>query len=620
MTAADANTAYADLLLRLCTGLAAQAYEVTETETALRCPACGQDHMRSAEAVIAFAMAHRLTGDAAWAGHARRLAAWAINRQQRNGAWVESEHDPWAGIGIFILLALAAAHELLVDELPPEENRRWLAAIERGAAWTQSVRTSSHIGQASRAIGRRLRIPGCRRQAQFWNSNYLASLPLALNLCGHALGRDFHALEETFLAQVLKRFNTEGLLTGEVNEPAPRWAKLFRRNDTIDPGYNLDMSLGVLGLYARRVADHSLLERVARSATTHLCLLYPDGSIDNGMGARGYKAAYYGSQTAHGLQMMTAALASVDACFNRAGMRNAQLLTRSLRGDLLTRGPFEARTEAPCLYPTFARAASLALALMVEPGPHGAADTPLPCETPHGDWTLASLNTQILRRGPLMLGVSGQAGDSSHLPYRFITPATGGTLTRLHHDDFGIVQAAGHVVYQRVEPSHMPARANEVALGAQILSSDRRLSSAHERRVRLTRSREGRIHAAGRLRARQTWRTGARYELEYRLHHEGLDKNIRVHGGRGEQTVLIREPLIITPDTSLSWPDSHTLLLQRQDTTLRIGVRPRAGACSVMLDAPVTHYAPPLTSQALAIELSGRGRLELWLSFSFERT
>lgn len=607
------------LLLRLCAGLAEQTVAHTSDGAAPRCPACDICHTRSAETVVAYAMAWKITGDRRWLDHARRLADWAIARQQADGAWAESEEDPWTGISIFILVALAAALNLLESDLPADEADRWHQALDRGISWARRIRSTSHIGQIVNAFARRVRWPGASPRRQFWNTNYLATLPLFFRLAGSALNRDLANEEQRFLRTVLRRINADDLVTGEINEPAPGWAKLFRRNDTIDPGYNLDMTLGVLALYARRVDDSALLKQVARCADAHLCLLQADGSVDNAMGSRGYKMAWYGSQTAHGMQMLAGALAPLDARYLRAGLLNSHAIHRCMGEDnLLRRGPFEANGTPPCVYPSFARAANLALALMPEPTTTSTTDTPLACEQESGHWLLPSLGAQVLRHRSLTLVLAGPNRDSSWLPYRFITPATGASPSRLHHDQFGPVQAAGHAIYQRVEAAHMPARGHEPALGAHVQTEDGRLSSLHDVRVRLTTRDDRHVSACGRLRGRRTFQTGPRYALDYRLGDNRLDKSVRVSGVAGRAMSIV-EPLIVTPDTTLDWATDHTLRLTRDGQQLTLSIEIDDATGQISLAEPAQHYAPPLTSRALTIRLSGANTFVVRLAFVFSK-
>ncbi|MES1925298.1 hypothetical protein [Salinisphaera sp. T31B1] len=610
---AEAHT----LMLRLCRGMSAHLEPVEDDALALHCPACDVHHIRSIEAVVAFAAAYRATGDRHWANAARGLGRWAIARQNVDGAWIESEANPWRGISIFVLLALATAYRLLQTAEEPilnnDEAPRWRDAIKRGVSWAETIRPTGHIGQAAAALCRRIRWPGAARNGQFWNTNYLATLALMFHECGRALGRDFDDRSRRYLEFTLSRIGVDGLIVGEVNEPAPGWAKPFRRVDAIDPGYNLDMTLGVLALYAHHRGDDGLLERVATSAAAHLPLLYADGSVDNGMGARGYKAACWGSQTAHGLQMLAAGLASVDARFLRAGQRNMTLLQRCLHDDLLQRAPCGGDGPPPCLYASFARAANLALALAVSSPRASAADTPLPCETTAPSrWQLASLDTTVMRGGAWMMTLSGQSRDSSRLPYRFITPATGATLTRLHHDRFGPVQAAGFAVYQRVEAEHMPAQAQASAAGLVNASGD--LRSIHDRRVLIEPLGPSAVHARGRLRTRRIWQRGAAYEMDYAIEHDRVVKRLQLMPNRCDHVLI--EPLVAMPDARFAQPDAHHVIVERAGLRLQITLHIDAGTCRMQLAEPIQPYSPPLPIRPLHLALGAHGRQALTLIFT----
>lgn len=612
------------LLLKLCAGLDANIEGNAATDAVLHCHNCGVDHIRAAESVIAFAMAFRLSGNEKWLERARGVATWAIRHQAPDGSWIEAKDSPWNGITIFILLALAGAFDLISGNLAESEAQDWRKAIARGADWVESIRPVSHIRQFALAVGRKARLPGCGARCattpQFWNTNYIASLPLTLALCGRALGRDYGSKERYFQRYVTHKILDDGLLAGEVNESSPRLAKLFRRTNAIDPGYNLDMSLGVLALYARMKEDKDLLAVVADSATAHLSLLYPDGSVDNSIGARGYKSAYYGSQTAHGVQMLAAGLQGVDAKYGRAGILNARLLTRSLSDNLLRRGPFAAPgASSPCLYPSFARAANLALALMAMPQHESAADTALPCENGQSVWRLPSLNSVVLRCGLMMLTVSGQSRDSSYWPYRFIVPPAGGALTRLYHDEYGMALAAGPLCYQQIEPMHMPGNAQACAAGLQVTRKGRQLSAAHDRYVDLRQQAGGIITARGRVRSRQTWRSGNRYTIEYACTDNCLIKTVTIFDCRADDEIELREPLVVTPGTSITRRAEQAVELQRSGMRLLISVSTDSANSTLVLGEVIDVYAPPIPVRLLRVGLAGIGKLTLRLSFDFSK-
>jgi hypothetical protein len=156
---------------------------------------------------------------------------------------------------------------------------------------------------------------------------------------------------------VLAKMNDDGFIEGEA-------ARVGKVKYGVDPGYELDMTLWGLLLYARLNNDAYVEQAIRKAVDAHLNLVLPNGIIDGSWGTRCYKWTTFGSKTADGSQILFALLAKEDARYRTAAWRNLEYLRTMMKDGFVGSGPhfFDMSKEAPCNYSTFARAKNLAMA------------------------------------------------------------------------------------------------------------------------------------------------------------------------------------------------------------------------------------------------------------------
>ncbi|SDR67806.1 hypothetical protein [Opitutus sp. GAS368] len=421
---------YDRLLLTLCDALVAT--QITDPASAdcgaLVCPSTNPQvhplHSRAAEAVYPFAIAWRRTHDPRYRDAAVKLARWLIGKQQPRGAWGEAwpNFDGWAGTTADQLISLAGAYPFLRNELTPADQTAWEGAIRRAAAY---------IVQAF-PVG---------------NINYHPTGAVALLLAAEAV-RDpvpaWLAKADALVALTFRAVNADGLLTGE--------------GQGVDLGYNLAQSIGFLALYGILKSDESIQERAAALLRTHASFVYPNGAVDNSWGTRSYKWTYEsGTKTAPGVYFTFALLADRDPDFGAAEQSCLDYLTtHALHDGLVTTGPHadqHASLTPPCLYSTFARAQSIAMALTYAPG--RAARGPAVRQK---NWHrfFPSVGVTVLRTDHLMATVSAYGAIDR---YGRGQVSRGGSITNLWLEGFGatgFAQSSSVSVYRREEDIHMP--------------------------------------------------------------------------------------------------------------------------------------------------------------------
>jgi hypothetical protein len=219
-------------------------------------------------------------------------------------------------------------------------------------------------------------------------------------------------------------------------------------------------------------SNKSYVDKATTLLLTHFRFMYPNGAIDNSWGTRSYKwMLESGSKTAPGIPFTFALQADKDPRFNRA----AQLSLSFLGGhsiDANNRIPYgpaaskHAGSNPPCLYSSFARAQSLALA--VEYGPDVTAASPIPAETKNWMTYYSSVKTGLIRTDKIMATVSAY-GEIGQYPRTSVT--RGGSPSNIWFEGYGelgFLQTSSQTLYTREEAMHMPNEGSLLPLTARI--------------------------------------------------------------------------------------------------------------------------------------------------------
>ena len=566
---------YTTTLITLCDALVAtQIIDPAAADFgALVCPSVNPQihplHSRAAEAVYPFAIVYQRTHNPRYRDAAVSLGRWLIGKQQPRGAWGEAwpNYDAWAGTTADQLISLAGAYPILRDELTTADR----------IAWEHSMRQAAAYIVASFPVG---------------NINYHPTGAVALLLAAEALHDPVPAWlvkADALVALTLKAVNTDGLLTGE--------------GAGVDLGYNLAQSIGDLALYGILKSDNTIKNRAAELLHAHAWFVYPNGSVDNSWGTRSYKWTYEsGTKTAPGVYFTFALLADKDPSFGPNGRLCLDyLIGHAMHAGLVTEGPhagLHASLTPPCLYSTFARAQSLALALVYAPEEivSAAASPPAPRE----NWFrfFPTVNVAVVRTERIMATVSAYGAIER---YGRGQVSRGGSLTNLWIEGFGrdgFAQTSSVSVYRREEDIHMP---NESALQPLTPRAECTIDGVYfsnlfetDGKMSVTKNTDSIVvTTTGRLRAVSGATADVEYSLTHRFFGNRLTKEWTFRSPRAH-VVRIVEPFVRDPDLAIEQTTPRQLTLRnsgRESWIFSIGRSP--AACTVSLGENAEQYWSP---------------------------
>lgn len=539
-----------DLLRRLCDGLI--AHQITDLGHAqygaLRCPSLNPQenplHSRAGEAVYPLAVMYGETGEAKYRDAAIALGDWLVRIQQTDtGAWSEAwpREAAWLATTADQLISLAGALPMLATELSPAQQRAWTAAVTHAADW---VTDNFPIG----------------------NINYWSTGAAGLRLAALAVPNPPAAWEDKaaeLVALTLASTTPEGLIWGE--------------NGGVDLGYNLGQTLGFLALNGHLTGDAALLDRTAELLGPHLDFVLPNGAVDNSWGTRSYKWVYEsGSKTAPGVHFTFALLADREPRAITAAGLARDWLDRSLDAEgLLPLGPHDG--APPCLYSSFARAQSLAMAWVYGPVEAWSGQgAPLPAQEPGWFRHYPSVNVVVVRTPTYMATVSANHLGLRTEPPPAAAPALrrgreygrhleprsqrdaflrGGSLSQLWWEGYGphgFLQASSVTRYLRREALHLPIIETRLApLTPQVeaVIDGQLFTNLYDGHVQLSAAQRDdhvEVSARGELRDSEGRSADVRFELTHRFYDDRLIKTYALVAPRGTEIRVI-EPMVHDP-------------------------------------------------------------------------
>jgi len=557
---------YPVTLLELCDALVAtQRIDPASPDCgALVCPSTNPQehplHSRAAEAVYPLAIAYRETGAAKYRDAAIRLADWLITKQQASGAWGEEwpNYDGWNGTTSDQLISLAGAWPILQEHLTAAQRQSWDHAMRFAAA---------HIVRTFPA----------------GNVNYQPTGAVALLLAARAVAdppAEWPAKADALMAIVLNSVNPDGLIVGE--------------GQGVDLGYNLAQSIGYIALYGILKSDAGLRRRAADLLRAHAAFVYPNGSVDNSWGTRSFKWTYEsGTKTAPGVYFTFALLADEDPTFAPAGKLCLDYLTaHTMRDGLVLYGAHASghdSTNPPCLYSTFARAQSLALAIAYAPAECAPAT---PAQTT--DWFryYPSVKVVVVRTEKIMATVSAYGGIAR---YGREAVSRGGSLTNLWMEGYGLdgqAQASSVTTYQREEKAHMPDEGALLPLTPRIECTIEGIyyTNLFEADGEMNVSRQTdhiAVTTTGHMRSATGADSGVTYRITHRFYADHLAKEYSVTSPHA-QAVRIVEPVVNDRGTRIRQVSAERVTIQPPGHAiwaLDLSAGPAGGNLSLGADA-----------------------------------
>lgn len=508
---------------------------------ALYCASCGDYHTRASESVLPFAIAYAQTGDEKFLTAAVSTGDWLIAQQKEDGSWFETPSE-WTGTTTDQLLMLSSAYPVLQDKLSDTQKIKWKNSI--GAAATWLVKNMNHV---------------------FASINYCATTTATLMTSFRVVPDSSFVWKADELAElVTSKFDEDYFLTGEGN-------RIGNTKYGIDLGYNMDMSVWGLGLYAKLRGNQKVWKYASESLKRMLYFIYPDGSTDNSWGVRSSKWTTFGSFTADGSQILFSLFAADNPAYRTAAVANMNYFMSLKKDGLITYGPgyYEIFKSRPCIYPTFCRAKNLSMAILYgeqNPGP----GTELPTQKISWGKYFKTLDVALVRTENFMTTVTAYRYKDIRrgADFKYMHRPSGGTITNLWVKDYGYLQASGQTEYHRWEMNY-PDLKDSLSIAPRIEFTDTAAkgpgnyyTSLFEFDAHLELSESNGVfktEAIGELKNRDRWEAGVAYTLTHEIYDDHIDKTVklRFHGRRSEVNII--EPFVRNADTEFKIIDDQTI-------------------------------------------------------------
>ena len=284
-----------------------------------------------------------------------------------------------------------------------------------------------------------------------------------------------------------------------------------------------------------------MLDAAAALLRTHLAFVLPNGAVDNSWGTRSYKWTYEsGTKTAPGIHFTLALLEDRDPEFGRVADRALEFLVEhALVDGWVTQGPHAPRRASafpPCLYGTFARAQSLAMALRHAPerGREVGEESAVTIAASGLEWRhFPTVNVVVVRTAEFAATVAAY-GEISVVKRDFVP--RGGSLTTLWWEGYGptgFLQTSSVTDYRRQELIHMPFEEASESLTPRVewLDEDgRRWSNLYEAEATMeVRGENGAVEVIVRGKLRDAeGAAGPGYRLGHRFTVVGVEKTVEL--------------------------------------------------------------------------------------------
>ncbi len=528
---------------------------VNETDPdygALQCPSCKVLHTRAAEAVYPFSVAYKYTGDKKYLKAAIDLGNWLIRQQLSEGEWKETPEE-WTGTTTDQLLMMVLAFDVLKNELTDVEREAWITSMYKAADYLTKV-----------------------MDANFASINYCSTTMATLAMMNHYFPNKKWAQKAKALArEVASKMDDDGFICAEGD-------RAYGVKYGTDVGYEIDMSLWGMGLYAKLMNDTFINELVKHSLKNHLYFVYPNGSIDGSWGIRSNKWTTYGSKTADGCQILFSMFAHEDARYRTAAIRNLEYLRTMINDGIIGYGPhyLDIFEESPCIYPTFVRSKNLAMTAELgeqEPG----VTPPLPTEEIGWVRYFPTVDITLVRTKNFMTTISAYRYKElkKRNKSKYMHRPTGGSICNLWVEDHGFLQISSQTEYHRWEPMHFPdvegifcltpriEFENENGYFTNLYEFDSRLSV--EQMKTLSRVI---VSASGELSDHKLYPGGVAYTLQHTISDDAIEKMLTLRYHDGNRDVKIVEPIVQQPGMKYELIDNRNVRILGEKREFRFEV------------------------------------------------
>lgn len=556
---------------------------------ALTCPSCNVYHSRAAEAIYPFAVIYRQTGDPAYLQAAIHLGNWLIRQQQPGGEWKETPEE-WTGTTTDQLLMMALTFPIIRDSLSAVGRQAWEKSIRGAADYLTEVMS-----------------PG------FASINYCATTTASLIMTHRYFPeRRYVEKAEKLAAQVLSKMDASRFIHAE-------GGRIYGNKYGVDVGYEIDMSLWGLALFAIQTGDQKVLTAVRTSLAEHLYFVYPNGAIDGSWGIRSNKWTTYGSATADGCQILFSLFAAEDPRYRTAAIRNLEYLRDMINDGMVGYGPhyWQLFDRPPCIYPTFARSKNLAMAVEMGDQKRGPLAL-LPTEETGWFRHFPTVDVTLVRSENVLVTITAYRYKDLKRTYnsKYMHRPTGGSISNLWVEGHGFLQISSQTKYHRWEPMHFPELDSTYCLTPRIEFTNENgyFTNLYEYDGRLTVTPgQGGIIAvvstSGELSDRNLLPGGVAYTWEHSISDNAVDKRVelRYHGSR--PVVRIVEPIVEQPGLKFHKVDARTVDIQGTAKVFRFEVL-EGDATLTMGEEDERFYAvfPSMKAYPIILEVPTQGK------------
>ncbi|MBS1565112.1 MAG: hypothetical protein JST39_12035, partial [Bacteroidetes bacterium] len=368
---------------------------------AIVCPYDHVLHTRAAEAMYPFAVEYIISKDERYLQAALGSARWLMRQQQSNGSWKETPEE-WTGTTTDQLLMMLQTYEIVSGKLDEKEKQSWLSSMRGAADYLYAVMTP-----------------------EFASINYVSTTTATLAKASLVLDNKAYMNKARTLAhRVVSKMDADHFINGE-------GGRSHANKAGIDLGYEMEMSLWGLGLYAKLSGDTMVDRQVAAAVKTHIYFIYPDGSMDNSWGIRSNKWTGYGGATSDGCQVLFSMYADKDPRYASASLKNLSFLHSCMRNGIVGYGPqhWEVFQGEPCIYPTFTKAKNVAMAYMMETK-ETRMSAAIPSEAAGWKKLHSTVDVAQVRRGRFMATITA---------YRYKDYLAGARSKYMHRPDGGAI-------------------------------------------------------------------------------------------------------------------------------------------------------------------------------------
>lgn len=408
---------------------------------ALYCRTCGIIHGRCQETMTAFLERASQTEDPRYIAAAEKVFAWADrNLTQSDGSFRNDTDSNWLGTTVFnviqILDALKDYDDLISADTYAYWHRRTLSAAYFLIDFTVIETTVINY-----AIGNTYAMWRCW---DFFKDRRFFDRYLQLK------------------TYILKFISVSDLIFGEGANKERISAK---GGKPVDIGYNLEESLPLLTRLAIESHDEELIDLCRRLTLSHSDWVLNDGIVDNSFGTRNYKWTLWGSRTTDGLHLPFLVFADSNDSLGAKALANLKLLRKCTHDGYLYGGLHNQQIgEGPCLHHTMTHVKALVTLL----------------RTPYLERVLRVQEKKHLLNDMNDIDDMNQQNEQlkvryfseldtfriHHPPYTSTLTAydwhyvhgghiSGGSLSLLHHQNYGLMTASSMNSYHRQEINNM---------------------------------------------------------------------------------------------------------------------------------------------------------------------